>query len=92
MRWIVLALGLVVGMVLVGYDRSTDDTGVEATIILVISLLLTLLAPRVPLAIALAVALPMTVFNGSAPGLLFAGVGAAVGYAMRRGTQLSRAG
>ena len=92
-RWVVIALALAVGVFLLSYDRRTDDTGVEAALLLASALALTLAAPRAAIAVALGIALPMVVLNGSFPGLLFSGVGAAVGYAMRRGTgSLSRAG
>jgi len=91
-RWIVIAAALALGLLLVGYDRRTDDTGIEVGVLALSALILTLLAPRVPIAIALAIGLPMAVLNGSIPGLVVAAIGAAVGYAMRRATQLSRAG
>lgn len=87
-----ITLALVIGMLLVGYDRGTDDTGVEATFIVLISLLLALLAPRVALAIALAVALPMAAFNGSFPGLAFSSIGAVLGAALRRSAVATRTG
>lgn len=92
-RWIVIAASLVVGLFLLSYDQRTDDSGVEAALLVASALALTLAAPRAAVAVALGIALPMAVLNGSYPGLLFSGIGAAVGYAMRRGTaSLSRAG
>ena len=91
-RWIVIAAALALGLVLVGYDRRTDDSGVEAGVLLASALALTLAAPRVAIAIALGIALPMAVLNGSFPALIFSGIGAGLGYVMRRATQLSRAG
>ena len=85
LRWIVLTVALVLGFVLLGYDRRTDDTGVEVALILAVSLGLTLAAPPAALGVALAVGLPMAVLNGSWPGILVAGAGALVGYAMARG-------
>jgi hypothetical protein len=79
-RWIVIAAALAVGLVLVGYDRRTDDTGIEVGVLILSALALTLAAPRVAVAIALGIALPMTVLNGSFPALVFSGIGAAIGY------------
>ena len=76
-RWIVIALALVAGFFLYGYDQRTDDTGVEVALIIAI-------------AIALAVGLPIaagSMLNGNPPGiagLLIAGAGAYLGYVMRR--------
>ena len=91
-RWIVVAASLAVGTFLMSYDRRTDDSGVEAALLLASALALTLTAPRAAVAIALGIALPMAVLNGSYPGLIFSAIGAALGYAMRRGATLSRAG
>ena len=93
-RWIVIAVALAIGFALVAYDARTDDTGVEATVLLAVALALTLAAPRAALAIALGVALPMAALNGSFAALAFSGLGALIGYALRRGTggSLSRAG
>jgi len=90
-RWVVIAAALLCGLTLAGYDRRTDDTGVEVALLVTASLTLTLAAPRVAIAIALGVALPMAVLNGSYPGLVFSAIGAAIGYAMRRGPAPSRA-
>ena len=90
-RWIVIAVALALGFVLVGYDRRTDDTGIEVMILGGSALIFALLAPRVPIAIALAIALPMAMFNGSVIALVFSSIGAGIGAALRR-SQLSRAG
>ena len=96
MRWLVLAVALVVGFFLLSYDQRTDDTGVEAGLLVASSLALTLAAPRVAIAIALAVGLPIaawSVWHGGGAAmvaLLFSGSGALVGYMMRRGTLVVR--
>jgi hypothetical protein len=87
----VIALALVAGFFLYGFDQRTDDTGVEVALIIAISMALTLAAPRAAIAIALAIGLPIAVgsmLNGNPPGpavLLVAGAGAFLGYVMRRG-------
>ena len=97
-RWIVLAVALVVGLFLLSYDQRTDDTGVEASLLVATSLALTLAAPRVAIAIALAIGLPIAAWsvwhgNGAAVvALVFSGIGAAIGYAMRRGSLTARVG
>jgi hypothetical protein len=89
-RWIVLVLALVAGFVLYGYDQRTDDTGVEVALLIAIAMALTLAAPRVWVAIALAIGLPIafgSMLAGNQPGiaaLLIAGAGAFLGYVMRR--------
>jgi hypothetical protein len=89
-RWIVIAIALVAGFVLYGYDQRTDDTGVEVALLIAIAMVLTLAAPRVAIAIALAVGLPIaagSMLNGNPPGiaaLLIACAGAFLGYVMRR--------
>ena len=90
-RWSVIAVALVFGFLLVGYDRRTDDTGIEVAILAGSAFLFALLAPRVPIAIALAIALPMAMFNGSVIALVISSVGAGIGAALGRG-RLSRAG
>src|SRR5207249_2786452 len=62
-RWIVLAVALVVGLFLLSYDQRTDDTGVEASLLVATSLALTLAAPRVAIAIALAIGLPIAAWS-----------------------------
>ena len=97
-RWIVLAIALVVGFFLLSYDQRTDDSGVEAALLVASALALTLAAPRVAIAIALAVGLPIagwSLWHGNGAGLIalvFSGAGAAIGYAMRRGSLSARAG
>jgi len=89
-RWIVIAIALVAGFFLYGYDQRTDDTGVEVAFIIAIAMALTLAAPRVAIAVALAIGLPLaagSMLNGNPPGiaaLLIAGAGAFLGYVMRR--------
>ena len=89
-RWIVLAVALVIGLFLLSYDQRTDDTGVEAGLLVATSLALTLAAPRVAIAIALAIGLPIAAWSmwhgggAAVVALMFSGAGAALGYAMRR--------
>ena len=96
-RGIVIVFALVAGFFLYGYDKRTDDTGVEVALIIAISMALTVAAPRAAIAIALAVGLPIaagSILNGNPPGiaaLLIAGAGAFLGYAMRRGARLTSA-
>jgi len=90
-RWIVIAVALLVGIFLLGYDQRTDDTGVEVGLIIASALALTVAAPRAALAVALAIGLPIagsSVLHGNYAGvvaILVAGAGAVIGYAMRRG-------
>ena len=98
-RWIVIALSLVVGFFLLSYDQRTDDSGVEAGLLLASALALTLAAPRSAIAIWLGVGLPIAAYDSWHGGvaamltLVFSGAGALIGYAMRRGTgSVSRAG
>ena len=84
-RWAVITVALVLGFLLLGYDQRTDDSAIEMGLILAASLGLTVSAPRVAIAIALAVGLPMTLLNGSWPGLVIASAGALLGYVMTRG-------
>ena len=92
-RGIVLVIALAAGFVLYGYDQRTDDTGVEVALLIAISMALTLAAPRVWIAIALAIGLPIALGNmlaGNPPGiaaLIIAGAGAFLGFVMRRGAQ-----
>ena len=89
-RWIVIAVALLAGLWLLGYDQRTDDTGVEVALIIAISLALAAAAPRAALAVALAIGLPIaasSVIHGNyagVMGLLISGAGAAIGYVMRR--------
>ncbi len=87
---IVLAAALGVGFFLLSYDQRTDDTGVEVALLVATSMAFTVAAPRIPIAIALAIGLPIAGYslwhgNGAALAALgFSGIGAAIGYAMRR--------
>ena len=89
-RWIVIAVALLAGLWLLGYDQRTDDTGVEVALIIAISLALAAAAPRAALAVALAIGLPIaasSILHGNGPGLmavLISGAGAFIGYTMRR--------
>ena len=91
-RWIVIAIALTIGFGMLAYDQRTDDTGIEVGLLVATSLALTLAAPRSALAIALAIGLPIAAYslwhgNGAAiAALLFSGVGAGIGYALRRTT------
>ena len=98
-RWVVIAVALVVGLFLLSYDQRTDDSGIEAGLLLLSALVLTLAAPRAAIAIWLGVGLPIAAYDSWHGGLaamltlVFSGVGALIGYAARRGTgSLSRAG
>ena len=77
---------------MLSYDRRTDDTGVEAALLVAISLALASAVPRRWLAIALAVGLPITAWSvlyANAGGVLalgFALLGAGLGWLMRRGS------
>jgi len=91
--WLILLAAVVVGFFLFGYDQRTDDTGVEAGLILALSLALALAAPRRWVAVALGVALPIVaagLFSGrldvAAVVLGIAAVGARLGSLMRRGS------
>ena len=99
MRWFVIALSLVVGFFLLSYDQRTDDSGVEAALLVASALALTLAAPRAAIAIWLGVGLPIAAYDtwhgvpAAMLTLVFSGAGALIGYAMRRGTgSVSRAG
>ena len=88
----VLAAALAVGFFLLSYDQRTDDTGVEVALLVALSLALAVAAPRRALAVGLAVGLPIaawSVMSGNSGGILalvFALVGAGVGWLMRRGS------
>ena len=96
-RWIVITAALVIGFFLLSYDQRTDDTGVEAGLLVATSLALTLAAPSVAIAIALAIGLPVAaspLLNGNWGALIalvFSGAGAAIGYVMRRSSLRPRA-
>jgi predicted anti-sigma-YlaC factor YlaD len=89
-RWIAIALALLAGILLLGYDQRTDDTGVEVALLIAVPLALTAAAPSAALAIALGVGLPIaasSVWNGNLAGVmsvLVALAGAYLGYVMRR--------
>ncbi len=91
-----LLAAVLVGFALLGYDRRTDDTGIEVGLILGLSLALALAAPRRWVAIGLGVGLPIaaaSLINGrvdvAAVVLVIAMVGAGVGWMMRRGSLLA---
>jgi hypothetical protein len=94
---LVLLAAVIVGFFLLGFDQRTDDTGVEAGLILALSLALALAAPRRWIAIGLGVALPIaaaSAINGhvdvSAVVLVIGMVGAGLGWLMRRGAATAR--
>lgn len=95
-RWVVIAVALVAGFLLLSYDQRTDDTGVEVALIIATSMALTLAAPRAAIAVALAIGLPIaawSVMQGNGPGvaaLLIACAGALLGYVMRRSAAQAR--
>jgi len=97
MRWIVLAVALMVGFFLLSFDQRTDDTGVEAGLLVSSALALTLAAPRVAIAVALAIGLPIaawSLWHGNGAGLValaFAGAGAGIGFLTRRSWGAARA-
>ena len=91
-----LLAAVLVGFFLLGYDQRTDDTGVEAGLILALSLALALAAPRRWVAIGLGVALPIaasSVIKGhvdvAAVVLVIAMVGAGLSWLMRRASLLA---
>ena len=93
-RWLVLAVALALGFLLLAYDQRTDDTGVEVALIIGSALACTLAAPRVAVAIALAIGLPIAAYSlgdghGSAGvvALLFSGAGAFAGWAPRQASR-----
>ena len=90
-RWIVLTVALALGFLLLSLDQRTDDTGVEVALIVGSALACTLAAPRVAVAIMLAIGLPIAAYSlgdgHGSPGivaLLFSGAGAFAGWATRR--------
>jgi hypothetical protein len=91
-----LIAAVLAGLLLLGYDQRTDDTGVEAALLVAIALALTLAAPRRALAVGLGVGLPIAawgVMGGNTGGILalaFALFGAGLGWLMRRGSQSAR--
>jgi hypothetical protein len=78
------------GFLLLGYDQRTDDTGVEAALLVAISLVLAVAAPRRAIAVGLGVGLPIAAWsvmngnNGGIGALAFALIGAGLGWLMRR--------
>lgn len=90
-RWVAIAVALLAGIWLLGYDQRTDDTGVEVALIIAIALALTIAAPRAAFAIGLGVGLPIaasSIWHGNYAGitaLIVALAGAYIGYVMRRG-------
>ena len=92
-----LLAAVVVGFILLGYDQRTDDTAVEAGLILSTSLALALAAPRRFLAIGLGVSLPIaaaSALNGridvAAVVLVIGMVGAGLGCLLRRRSLAAR--
>jgi hypothetical protein len=87
----IIVAALVVGFLMLGYDQRTDDTGVEAALLVATSLALAVAAPRRALAVGLGVGLPIPVWSvmiGNSAGvaaLAFALFGAGLGWLMRRG-------
>jgi len=92
----VLVAAVLAGFFMLSLDQRTDDTGVEAALLVAISLALAVAAPRLALAVGLGVGLPIaawSVMNGNNGGILalgFAFVGAGVGWLMRRGSVAAR--
>ena len=90
----VLAVAIAVGFFLLSYDQRTDDTGVEAALLVALSLALAVAVPRRALAVGLAVGLPIAawgVINGNSAAvaaLAFALIGAGIGWLSRRATRV----
>jgi len=88
----ILVVAVLAGLFLLSYDQRTDDAGVEAGLLVAISLALALAAPRRAFAIGLALGLPIAAWslvNGNGAGLAalaFALIGAGIGWIMRRGS------
>jgi hypothetical protein len=94
---LILLAAVLVGFFLLGFDQRTDDTGVEAGLILALSLALAVAAPRRWVAIALGVSLPIaaaSVLSGhvdvAAVVLVIGMVGAGLGWLMRRRSLAAR--
>jgi hypothetical protein len=88
---LILLAAVVVGFFLLGFDQRTDDTGVEAGLILALSLALALAAPGRWIAVGLGVSLPIAAasalngrFDVAAVVLVIAMVGAGLASLMRR--------
>ena len=97
---VVVAIAAGVGTVIGFVDsRPTwDDTGVTAGALLLAALVLALIRPRAAWVIALAVGLPVVLFNavthggfGSVVAIGFSTVGAGIGYAIGRALGLDGA-
>jgi hypothetical protein len=92
----VLAAAVLAGFFMLSYDQRTDDTGVEAALLVAIAIALTLAAPRRALAVGLGVGLPIAAWsvmhgNGAAlAALAFALVGAGSGWLIWRGSLAAR--
>jgi len=92
----VLVAAVLAGFFMLSFDQRTDDTGVEAALLVAIPLALAVAAPRRALAAGLGVGQPIAawnVMNGNSGGILalaFALVGAGVGWLMRRGSVAAR--
>ena len=83
---LVVVCAIAAGLWLAQADLRTDDTGIVATLLLAVALVLSAIRPRMAPWIALAVGLPIPVLEIAAgPGwaplaaLAFAAVGAAIG-------------
>ena len=80
---IVLTFALALGFLLLSYDQRTDDTGVEVALIVGSALVCTLAAPRIAIAITLAIGLPIAAYSlgdgHGSPGM----VGAAIQWSGR---------
>jgi hypothetical protein len=94
--WLILLAAVLAGFFLLGYDQRTDDSGVEAGLILALSLAIALAAPRRWVAIGLGIALPIAAASAidghvdvAAVALVIAMVGAGLGWLMRRGSLLA---
>lgn len=94
---LVILAAVLVGFFLLGYDQRTDDTGVEAALIVALSLALAVAAPRRWIAIGLGVGLPIAASSAinarwdgqwlvAAVVLALALGGAGLGWLMRRGS------
>jgi hypothetical protein len=94
---LVLLAAVLAGFFLLGFDQRTDDTGVEAGLILAFSLALSLAAPRRAVGVALGVALPIAAgslvrgrLDVAVVVLGIAAIGAGLGWVMRRSSLGSR--
>jgi hypothetical protein len=94
---LILLAAVLVGFLLLGYDERTNDTGVEAGLILALSLALALAAPLRWVAVALGVALPIVGasllsarLDVAAVVLAIAAGGAFLGGLMQRALRVAR--